>query len=207
MSCTSASWLACLPAQLLAGILQLSWIVYLLLLGLSWRKGPSGKWGKEISIVFLMGWLAFWEATIYVLQWGLAWVRPNPFSLSGTYFGFPSIIGFYTGFGATFVIGIAVMLNIAFSWYYWVGVLVSVIVPPIILSWFNFNTWYETTLSLGFGVVTTILFLLILWHYIRPQLPILLNSEPFTYFNCVDTWLLTREQHEQTERVRVLFER
>lgn len=202
----TSSWLSCISTQTLVVVLQMPWIITLILWGLSLRKNQiTGVWGKEITVVMLGLWLCTWQLSLYLFQYGLSWVRPNPFNLTGIYYGFPSEIGFYVGFGATFVIGIAVVLNIAFNWIYWAGLFVVVIGPAIVLCWFEFNVWFEVLFSMLLGSAITILFLVIMIYGIKPELPIILNSEPWKTFSCVDTWLLDERGHQQVEVVRQQF--
>ena len=201
-----SNWYTLLSAQTFAVVLQIPWIVTLIFAAAAVRRDAFGRWGKEFVLVLFGLYLSFWQLILYILQINFNMARQNPFQPQGPiYYGFPSEVGFYVAVFVTFIMEFTLVWNVVFSWMYWSGLIMCILVPSVVLTWFQFNTWQEVLLSMGCGFLATTIFILALYFYIKPELPIWLNTIPFTWFSCVDTWIQTREEQEETERVRQCY--
>jgi hypothetical protein len=197
-----SNWLDAIPSQLFAYILQIPTLVALFIFAAGIRKNQYGQWGKEFIMVLFGSWLFLWWLALTLLQIALNMPRADPFHPGEYYYGFPSSVGYYVAVGVTFIFEFTYLWNIRFSRMYWLGVYLFAIVPGITLCWFQFNSWQEVLLSMGLGTLVTSIFMLFYYHILWPQVPILLNTVPFNYMSCVDTWTLSDEGKAEAERIR-----
>jgi hypothetical protein len=201
-----SNWLAALPSQAFAVILQIPWIVTLLFSAAAVRKDSYGRWGKEFILVYLGLYLFFWQFVLYIFQITLNMPREDPFHPGMIYYGYPSEVGFYTAVFVTFIVEFTLVWNVRLSVMYWMCLIVFCAAPCLVLVWFTFNTWQEVLLSMGVGVIVTSVYVIVARLYFFYHMPILLNSAPSTWLGCVDTWIQTTpEQHAETEYVRECF--
>lgn len=196
-------WVVYLSGQALSAILFIPWIVPFAFSVVTITKTPDGRWGKQFVPVTFGFWLTFWQAALWVFQIAFNMARVNPLDQATAYYGFPSMAGFYVAVLGSFVIEFTFVWNIQFSWTYWAALFLWWICPGVVLVFTTYNTWQEVVLSLGWGVLVTTIYVLVLRFYIFYELPFYLNSEPFTWFSCVDTWLQSAEQQVECERIRL----
>ena len=162
-------------------------------------------WGKEFILVLFGGWLFLWWLILSVLQIALNMPRADPFHPGEYYYGFPSSIGYYVSVLTTFIFEFTYLFNIRFSRLYWLGLYLFAIVPSIVLCWFQFNTWQEVLLSMGLGCLVTTMYLLFYYYALLENVPLLLNTVPFTYMSCVDTWTLDDKGKMEAERIKQMI--
>ena len=202
----SSDWLSTLSATVFAYVLQIPFFVTLAISAAAIRKDNYGRWGKEFVLVAFGMWLFFWWLFLTIFQIALNMPREDPFHPGEVYYGFPSSVGFYVSVLTVFVIEFTFVWNIQFSRLYWIGLYLCIIMPAIVLCWFQFNTWQEVALSMGWGTLVTTGFIALLYYGLAPQLPILINTAPCTWFSCVDTWIQSKEGQAVTEEMRMQFE-
>jgi hypothetical protein len=161
------------------------------------------QWGKQWMLVYFGLYLTAWQFILYILQYTLAAPRASPYDPTGTaiFYGYPSEVGFYTAVLVTFVFEFTFARNIAFSFTYWSALFATAVFVPGFLIWCGFNTWQETLLSVGLGVFSVTLYILVVWIYIIDDLPILLNSSPWAWSGTIDTWLRSDIQIKATEDI------
>ncbi len=199
-------WVTALSAQAFSYVLFLPFVVPLILRSAAIAKDEYGRWGNQWVLIFLGFYLVAFQFALYILQYTLNAPRPNPFDPSRIYYGYPSEIGFYTAVFVTFVVEFTFVWNVQFSVVYWAELILVLIVPPSIIMWVGFNTWQEVLLSMGMGVAAITLFIIAVRFYFMHELPFVLNSAPWTWFSCIDTWVQSRRGKEETEHVRKCLE-
>ena len=201
-----SNWLDALPIEIVAHVFQIPLLVTVAISAAAIRKDAYGRWGKEFALVGFGMWLLVWWFTLAILQLSINLARPDPFNPADVYYGFPSSVGYYSSVIAVFIIEFTFMWNIIFSRLYWMGLYLCLIVPSIVLCWFQFNSWQEVLLSMGLGALVTTMYIAILYGCLTPIIPILINTPPCTWFSCVDTWVQDKEGQAATERLRRRFE-
>lgn len=205
-SCYYTSWTGAVFA-----ITQLvSWIVPLALAIASpvhvHRTLKSGaavdRWGRQFVLVAFGFYIFFWSFLLYIFQAALARVRTDPFCPAVLTYGLPSSGAFYVAASGTFMVCMAIAMRF---WYNWSNTLYLVIwwlVPPGVLIWVGYNTWHEVLLSVSLGVLATAAFFVIVWKWTARDMPFVLAQAPWSWFNCVDTWVQTQDQQDQAEEIR-----
>jgi hypothetical protein len=199
-------WITTVGARAFAYLLFLPFAVGLVIRAAAIAKDDYGRWGGQWILIFLGFYLCFWQGLLYVFQYALVMMRPNPFDPTSIYYGVPSEIGFHTAAFVTFIVEFTLVWNIQFSVFYWAELILMGVVPASILIWSGFNSWQEVLLSMGLGVGAITIFIIIVRVYLRDQLPFILNTAPWTWFSCIDTYVQTKEGREQTEHVRTCME-
>lgn len=199
-----SNWLDTLPQEAFRYILQIPFFVTLCLSAAAIRKNHYGVWGKEFILVLFGGWLFLWWLILSVLQISLNMPRMDPFHPGEYYYGFPSSIGYYVSVATTFVFEFTYLFNIRFSRMYWLGLYLFAALPSIILCWFQFNSWQEVLLSMGLGALVTTVYLLFYYYVLLENVPVLLNTSPFTHMSCVDTWTLSNAGKAEAERIKMM---
>lgn len=162
------------------------------------------RWGVQWLVKTFSYYLLVWYAALWVCQVALNDLRPDPFCPLVQWSGFPSVSTFYAASFTTFVIGTTYIYNRPFGWMWWVTLLGIFFGVPIVLAALGPSTWREIVLSLGLGVLAAIMYVAIVHYWIKPLLPWVLNSPPFTWFGCIDTWVMDDTQHQEEERIRHL---
>lgn len=185
----------------------INWLVPLLISGSHFvRDQRTGRVGKQFALFSFGLYIFFWQFVLYALQAGLHMQRPDPFCPILMTDGFPSSAAFHTAVGGSLIFMLSWMLDFALSWmsYLWLGG--WFLVPPFVLLWFGFNTWQEIVISLCLGVLATLGYFLVLRYYLVELMPYILNSAPWTWFYCLDTWVQDEAGQEKTERIRKALE-
>lgn len=195
-------------AQAFAYAMLIPTIVPLALAAASVTRNPkTGEWGKEWILVAFGSYLFFFQLVLYIFQISLQMIRYNPFCPDVLTYGFPSLVGFYVAALGTFVIEYSYLWNAVVSSFYWTYLFLVWWLPCLVLVWFQYNTWQEVLLSLGIGVLITTIFVLAVRYYFLEDMPFILNSTPWTWFSCVDTWVQTRQGQARTEEVKACLAR
>lgn len=186
-----------------AAVQLISWIVPLTLAAASpVYDQETGRWGRQFVLVSFGFYVFFWGFILYIFQVALAVMRADPFCPVIQTYGVPSSAAFYVASMGTFLLGLAYEMSF---WYTITNSLYLIIwwlAPPFVLVWFGFNVWQEVLLSMGLGILSTTVFLLLVWHVLVHDMPYLLQQGPWSWCNCVDTWIQTIEQRRKTEDLR-----
>lgn len=74
-------------------------------------------------------------------------------------------------------------------------------VVPGVLIWVSFNTWQEVLLSVALGILVSTAFFIMVWRFLRHDMPFLLQQPLWSWFNCVDTWAQSQAQQDQAEEL------
>jgi hypothetical protein len=76
------------------------------------------------------------------------------------------------------------------SWMVWLMIYILGIVPPFILVYVQYNRWWEVAFSMGLGVLSSILFAIVLRLVIRPNMAYLQMHFPLSTFGYEDGRLI-----------------
>lgn len=194
-------------AAVFAAVQLVSWLVPLTLAAASpVRDQESGRWGRQFVLVAFGFYIFIWGFVLYIFQVALAIMREDPFCPVIQTYGVPSSAAYYVAAMGTFLLGLAYEMGF---WYNFTNSLYLIIwwfVPPVVLVWFGFNVWQEVLLSMGLGVLSTIVFLFLIWHYMVHDMPYYLQQVPWSWCNCIDTWVQTPRQRVKAEALRKRFD-
>lgn len=163
------------------------------------------RWGKQLTLLLFNMWLTIFLLLVYIAQMALGQLRPDPWCASADLtYGTPSTAAYYCAAGATFVVVFVWWRRIPFPWSGWplVGL---VLCCPLVLAYFEFNTWTEVLCTQAIGIASTLAFFLVLDRLLLGWYPYMLNQRPWTWLQCIDTWLLSDRQHAQEERLRAII--
>ncbi len=184
-----------------------SWGVFFVMIGAGIVKDTqSGRWGQQFTLTLFGVWLSIWQCLIYLVQYALNVQRVDPFCTRTTQLVFPSIPAFYAAAGATFIVSFVQVQGLELPWSKW-PLIMAFLFCPFVLAFFSVNTWIEVVVSIVAGVVSTILFFAILLQWLIPWFPHLLNSCPWSYMYCIDTWFMTERARQQEEDIRDVIKR
>lgn len=152
---------------------------------------------SQFIFVFLAWYLHGIQLLLWAIQLYLRVDRPNPLCQEYHTYAFPSIEGFYIGALAAFIIGYSLRWHVKQPWYVWVTILVFFVAPPTVLVFLAYNRWYEVVISLLIGIVTSSIFIIILWVYIYDTIPYLKYVVPINWLHYKDTYICTNKNYDQ----------
>jgi hypothetical protein len=183
-----------------------SWIVPLTLAAASpVYDQETGRWGRQFVLVSFGFYLFFWGFLLYIFQVSLSIMRSDPFCPALQTYGVPASSAFYVAAMGSFLLGLAWEMSF---WYNITNTLYLVVwwlAPPVVLVWFGFNVWQEVLLSMGLGILSTVIFMTVVWHVLVHDMPYLLQQGPWSWCNCIDTWIQSAEQRRKTEELRLWY--
>ena len=70
------------------------------------------------------------------------------------------------------------------------------IVPPFILVYVQYNRWWEVAFSMGFGLLSSVMFAVVLRLFIKPRMAYLQSHFPFSTFGYNDHMVCNDTEHE-----------
>jgi hypothetical protein len=161
------------------------------------------RWGRQFVLVAFGMYIFFWSFALYIFQVALAMVRPDPFCPAVLTYGLPSSSAFYVAASGTFMVCMAVAMRFWYNWTNTLYLLVWWFVLPAVLIWVGYNTWQEVLLSASLGGAATVVFFFAVWKLAINDMPYLLQQPPWSWFNCVDTWVQSQAQQDQSEELRL----
>ncbi len=190
-------------AQVYWSATNAGYIISFTLAALTWVPDRRSKRCKSqwITTVFTFYLVLCWAA-LWIIQTRLNDPRPDPFCPARTFYGFPSMNTFYTSAFFGFVVSLTYLSNRAMSWFWWLKLIVLTIAVPVTLAFYGPSTWKEIVISLGLGLSSAIMFVIFVFYAVRPLLPWVLNTWPFDWLECVDTYILNEEEQRETQRIR-----
>ena len=205
MDCVYSSY----GAQIYGWTHLIPWIVPLALSAASITRTRYGKqhWGKQIMIVLYSLWITVVQLMLYIVQSYFNEYRSDPYCPDMKSLAYPSLEAFYTASLVTYIIAFTYFWDIVLPWTYWSLLFVFMVVPPGILVWFAYNLWYEVLVSSLIGIATTLYFVVLVRFILLDDIPIMLHQRPWTWFACVDTYLMDEEQHNVHKRLLITLER
>lgn len=187
-----------------AAVQLVSWLIPLTLTSASYVYDQETKrWGRQFVLVSFGFYLFLCGFSLYIFQVALAIMRADPFCPQIQTYGVPSVGAFYVAAMGTFFFGMAFEMSFWYSATNTLGLAMLWFVPPVVMVWFGFNAWQEVLLSMGLGVLCTIVFMLLVWHILVHDIPYYLHQGIWYWSNCVDTWIQTPAQRRKTERLRL----
>lgn len=140
----------------------------------------------EMVYVFFGLFLYAPQFMVWIFQWFFQMIRPDPICQLYHTWAFPSMESMYVGAIVGFFITYAICKEIDHSWITWLAIYIFTIFPLVILFYSGYNRWWELLFSLGFGLVSSILFALVYEYFIQPRMAYLRCHFPFSFFEYVD---------------------
>jgi len=178
-----------------------AWVVPGLIWAFSWTREGGKGWKAQWATFAFSYYIGICTLMLYALQQTLGTVRPHLIYPSTLTYGYPSLPAFYVGVGGAWIIGQMFFMGVRYGIIRWIMVGGWWLIIPGVLVWFGFNTWQEVLISLLTGVFFTVIYLLAVAWYLKPFIPWIVNSPPWTWVGCVDTWIGTRAQQRQARQV------
>lgn len=186
-------------------ILYFPWVLTIVMATAGIRKDHRGVWGKEWVIVAFGLYLTAWQMVLYIFQISLNRVRSNPFSAAVTHYAFPCESILYASICVTFVAEFVLLWRLRLSYCYWCFLAVLLAFPVLFLGLSGFQSWPEACISIAVGFAITSLFMVFLRCYAMNELPFWLHCPPWTWFMCVDTWILDEKGREEISKIGTLM--
>lgn len=183
------------------------WIVPLVITAASIGKDRTGKWGKQIILIWYGSFLFVCQIGLYIAQASFNVTRTDPYCIDVVSYAFPSTEGFYISALSTYVIVFTYLWNIPLSWSYWTILFVFVIGPSGILVWFTYNTLAEIGISVGIGSGTTIIFLLFVRFLWIDDIKFFVLQAPWTWLNAIDSYVQTDIQLIEASRTEFIVKK
>ena len=153
--------------------------------------------GVTGDVIFsLLSWYLFimWYALV-VAQSYLNIVRVDPFCPAYHTYSVPSIVTFYAvslfTFFAAYVITepAAAAEKRQIRYTTWLTMFAFGFLPPLLLVYYDFNTWSEIVLSCALAIFPTIGYVYLLRYIIRPRMAMILLSPPLNWFGYESNYL------------------
>jgi len=192
-------------AQVYEGTHLLPWLVPLAVTAASFGRDKNGRFGKQIMLVWYGLFLTLMQLVVYIFQNSFNTTRSDPYCVEIVSYAFPSMEAYYVSALSTFITGLTYFWDIQMSWTYWTMMITFLIGPAGILIWFGYNSVPEILMSIGMGTGTTLLFLVLVRFFWREHIPFLLLQAPWTWFNCIDSYIMTDEQQDESMRIPVVL--
>ena len=150
-----------------------------------------------LGLYLYIGQMPLWAVQSYMQT-----ERPNPLCQAYHTYAFPNIEMYYLASIVTFVVVYSLVWNVEQSWFMWLTFYVMFVVPPGILVFYSYNTWFEVLASLLIGVAMMLIFIGLMYVYIKPSLCYILNIFPCRWLGYTDTWLATAEEQLRCSQIR-----
>lgn len=142
------------------------------------------------------------QMILWAIQTYMQTERSNPLCQEYHTYAFPNIETYYLTSVVTFVVAYSLIWRVQQSWMMWLTFYVMFVTPPGILVFYAYNTWYEVLASAVIGVVMTLLFIGLMYVYIKPALCYLLNIFPCHWLGYADTWVTSPEEQQKCRQIR-----
>lgn len=186
-----------------SGVQLIGWVLPVILTFFSRYRDPvTHKWVAEMFLVAFSYYLFYAQLFLYILQIAMHQLQPDPFCPGVMTYGFPALPPFYVGVCIAMTLLLPVFLEFSYGVISGVSILSCIwIAPPAVLVWFSFYSWQQVALSLGIGLLVTLLFVLMYRFWLLPLLPYVLNVAPASTLGLVDTWFQTDAQQLETRRI------
>ncbi len=123
--------------------------------------------------------------------------RPNPVCQEYHTYAMPSIQLYYAAALLTFVIACSLYRRSVLSVFSWVFLYLLGILPAALLWWVSYNTWWEILLSMGLGVMATLLFCTVAVLFIVPSMDVIRNMDIITWFGYTDNYFTDYWAHKR----------
>lgn len=192
-------------AQVYEAVHLIPWIAPLAISAASFGKDRDGRYGKQIYTMMFGIFLTLMQIAIYIFQNYFNRLQEDLYCI-GTYSNaFPSIEGFYCSAFVTFIAATTYFWNIQMSYIYWTCSILFLIGPPSVLLWYTYNSLSEILISVAIGVSTTLLYVVLVRFIIKEHIPFLLIIAPFTWFNAIDSYIMSEDEQQQSIRIRTVI--
>ena len=167
-----------------------------------YRDPSTQRWVSECFLILYGYYLWLALGILYIAQIALGQMQPDPFCPYQQNYSFPALAPFYIGSAIGLTLFIPVFLNSYYSWFTGVTILCCIwIVPPTVLIWYSIFTPTQVGMSLGIGVATTLIFILMYRFWWMPVMPYVVNTPLFRFLSVSETWFSTTEQQRDTARI------
>lgn len=123
------------------------------------------------SFYFFYAWFLYIpQYIVWVFQYYFQSIRPDPVCQLYHTWAFPSTESMYLGSIVGVFVAYTYVKQVDQGWVNWLVIYMVGLFPPVILVYTQYNRWWEVTFSLAFGFLSSILFVAIVWLFIRPKI-------------------------------------
>lgn len=148
-------------------------------------------------VYFLFGlYLYVPQYIVWCFQYYFQSIRPDPVCQLYHTWAFPSMEAMYIGAIIGFFIAYTYGWSVDQSWIVWLMIYLFGIVPPFILVYVQYNRWWEVAFSMGFGLLSSVMFAVVLRLFIKPRMAYLQSHFPFSTFGYNDHMVCNDTEHE-----------
>jgi hypothetical protein len=178
----------------------IGWVLPIFIMLFARSRDPrTGKWTAEAFLTLYGQYTWISLSMLYILQIALNQQQPDPFCPYLTTPGVPALAPFYIGSVIGLTLFLPIFLEFYYSWFTGITILFCIwIAPAAVLVWFSIFTAAQVGLSLGIGVLNTLIFMLIYKFWWMPHMPWLLNTWVFKFLCLSETWFSSAEQQQYT---------
>lgn len=182
----------------------LGWVLPLFLtLFARYRDPVTKQWVAEAFLVLFSFYLYLCLALLYIFQIALHQLHPDPFCPENYTYGYPALCPFYIGIAVGLTLFLPMFLHFNYGIVQGLTVLACIwIAPAAVLIWFSIHTPAQVGLSLGVGVLMTLLYMLVFRFCLLRFMPYLINLAPFSMLSLTETWFSTDQQQLNARRIR-----
>jgi hypothetical protein len=187
-----------------SGVQLLGWVLpFFITLLARYRDPVTKEWVAEAGLVIYSFYLYLCLALLYILQIAMGQMQQDPFCPYVYNYGFPALCPFYIGLAIGLTLFLPIFMNFYYSIVTGLTILACIwIAPALVLVWFSFHTPSQVGLSLGMGVLVTLVYLMAFKFLVMPQMPYVLNQPPCTWLGLTETWFSSDEQQQATREVK-----
>ena len=157
------------------------------------------RWGRQILLVIYGLYLHVWQYALVVFAQTLRMGVEAPAACRAL--TFPVQLVFYVVCVIVFTVSLSYLYGWPLSVFWWLCIYLVLGVGAGLLLWVDLYWWWELLFNAGLALVATGAYNTVFYFYLRDMVPYLLLQPPFTWMNCVDTWVLEEEHWRVYEKL------
>lgn len=185
--------------QAFAAVFYVPWLITLGLFAFQRRRDPrTGEYGIEF-IVYLYGlWLTWGTLLVWALQSSFRVMRNNPYCPDQVSYAYPSTPAFCLGSLFACIVGFTYLWNEVLSEVNWILIIGILFGIPMVFVWFTYNTWWEVLLSTLLGLVTGVVFVVVIRFFVVQHFEVMMKQRPWCWLGPIDTLAEISPHHKVT---------
>ena len=152
---------------------------------------------SEIIFLFYGLFLHFMSYVLWVIQYYFKIKHINPICQQYNSYVFPQMLLFYSFSLVAFVYTYSFWYKKTISWYQSLFLVAIASAPIFILISFEYNTMTQILISAGIGILSTFMFVTVLYIFIQPSLPFILTTFPVNWMGYTDNYIMEGDCKEE----------
>jgi len=178
----------------------LPFIITVALMGFSYGRDRSGRWGFELSTSLYLKWSWALQFFLWIIESRFQIVKAHPYNPSETAWVYPAEVAFWVFSLEAYIITYALLWERKIPALYWTVMMAVGFLPPAILVWFGQNTWPEVLASALLGAGLTVPLVCWMRYLMHPKdVSIMLTQRPWTWMRNIDTHLRSLEEVQRAD--------